>query len=295
MIERGHQIDPPLEESDDDNWDLVIRPYRGWWDLRLWELWQARELVTMFVRRDLLSVYKQTILGPLWHLFQPLMTTITYTVIFGRLANLPTDGAPVFLFYMAGTVLWSYFLACLTGTANTFIPNAGLFGKVYFPRLAVPISILISRLATFGIQFGLFLICLGYYCVTSGRLLMNGGVLILPVLLVILAGLGLGFGLLISALTTRYRDFQQLVGFGSQLLMYATPVIYPASFVSARYRPYIFANPMTAVMETFRWAFIGGGSWSPWGLLYSAGVMVAVLVAGLLLFNRTEANFVDTV
>jgi lipopolysaccharide transport system permease protein len=277
------------------HWDLVIEPHRSWWDLRLREIWQARDLIRMLVRRDLVAVYKQTILGPAWHLFQPVMTTITFSVVFGQLAGFPTDGAPIFLFYLTGAVIWSYFSACLAGTANTFVANAGLFGKIYFPRLTVPISVVIARLAAFGIQFALLLVCIGYYALTSSAIPVTRGIFLLPLLLAMLAGFGLGLGLLISALTTRYRDLQQLVGFGLQLLMYATPVIYPASFVRDPYRQYLAANPLTAMIEAFRWALLGAGSWSVPGLFYSAAATAAVLTAGLVLFNRTEATFMDTV
>ncbi|RME50085.1 MAG: ABC transporter permease [Caldilineae bacterium] len=264
-------------------------------DLRLDELWQARDLILLFVRRDFVAGYKQTILGPLWYLLQPLLTTITFTVIFGRVARLPTDGLPDFLFYLSGTVVWSYFAACLTKTSDTFVANAGLFGKVYFPRLSVPVSILISNLIAFTIQFGLFLAFLFSFWVRGADVHPNAGVLLLPVLLLMMAGLGLGFGIIVSSMTTRYRDLRYLVAFGVQLLMYATPVIYPASSVPERFRPLIQANPMTPIVEAFRAAFLGAGSVSVGSLLYSAGFMVAVLFVGLVLFNRVEQTFMDTV
>ena len=278
-----------------DDWTLIIRPKRGWFDLRLGELWQARELVMLFVWRDFVAAYKQTILGPLWYLIQPVLTTITFTVIFGRIASLPTDGLPQFLFYMAGTVLWGYFAACLTKTSGTFIHNAGLFGKVYFPRLAVPVSVLISNLITFGIQCALFLIFVLYYWVAGSVVRPNTWALLTPALVAMMAGLGLGFGIIISSLTTRYRDLQYLVSFGVQLLMYGTPVVYPLSTVSGRLRWLILANPMTPIVETFRYAFLGAGTASVWHLLYSAGCMLVVLTIGILIFNRVESTFMDTV
>jgi lipopolysaccharide transport system permease protein len=278
-----------------DAWDLVIRPKRHWFDLRPRELWQARDLVMLFVWRDFVSVYKQTILGPLWYLIQPLLTTITFTVIFGRIAKLSTDGLPQFLFYMSGTVLWTYFADCLNKTANTFVGNAGLFGKVYFPRLAVPVSILISNLITFAIQFGFFLAFLGFFALRGAAVHPNAWVLLSPVLLLMMAGLGLGFGIIISSLTTKYRDLRFLVTFGVQLLMYATPVIYPVSSIPERYRIFILANPMAPIVEAFRYAFLGAGSVNALHLTYSFGFMVTVLTLGTLIFNRVEQTFMDTV
>ena len=286
----------PAQAADErDDWTLVIRPKRNWLDLRLGELWQARELVMQFVWRDFVAAYKQTVLGPVWYLIQPVLTTLTFTVIFGRIASLSTDGLPQFLFYMAGTVIWSYFSACLTKTSATFISNAGLFGKVYFPRLAVPVSILISNLITFGIQFVLFLIFVIYFWITGPVVQPNIWVLLTPVLVAMMAGLGLGFGIIISSLTTRYRDLQYLVSFGVQLLMYATPVVYPLSSVSGKLRWLIMANPMTPIVETFRYAFLGAGTANVWHLLYSAGFMLVVLTIGILIFNRVESTFMDTV
>jgi lipopolysaccharide transport system permease protein len=278
-----------------ENWTMYIRPQRGWFDLRLGELWQSRELIMLFVWRDFVSVYKQTILGPLWYLIQPLLTTITFTVIFGRIASLPTDHLPDFLFYLAGTVVWSYFAQSLTNISATFVGNANLFGKVYFPRLSVPISILISSLISFAIQFILFLGILIYFMSTGSPIRPNLALLLLPLLLFIMGGLGLGAGIIISALTTRYRDLRYLVTFGIQLFMYATPVVYPLSSVPGKFRLLILANPITSLVETFRYGFLGAGSFDPWNLLYSFVFMVIILVAGVLLFNHVEATFMDTV
>jgi lipopolysaccharide transport system permease protein len=249
----------------------------------------------LFVRRDFVSVYKQTILGPLWYIIQPLLTTITFTVIFGNIAGLPTDGLPQFLFYMSGTVIWTYFADCLNKTSNTFVSNAHLFGKVYFPRLAVPVSILISNMITFAIQFGFFLLFMGFFALAGSAIRPNLYILLTPVLLFIMAGLGLGFGIIISSLTTKYRDLRFLVQFGVQLLMYATPVIYPVSSIPAQFQPLIQANPMTPVVETFRYAFLGAGTVNALNLFYSLGVMLVVLVIGLLIFNHVESTFMDTV
>ncbi|MBN1886750.1 MAG: ABC transporter permease [Thermoflexales bacterium] len=283
------------KQADAGDWTMIIRPQGSWLDLRLGELWRYRDLVGLFVWRDFVAIYKQTILGPLWHLVQPLMTTITFTIIFGNFARLPTDGLPGFLFYMSGTLIWGYFSACLVSTSNTFIGNAGIFGKVYFPRLAVPVSILVSRLIAFAIQFGLFLAFLAYFALAGAAVRPNAWLLLTPLLLLMMAGFGLGFGILVSALTTRYRDLQQLVAFGVQLWMYATPVIYPLSAIPQRYRWLILANPLTPVVESFRYAFLGAGTVNLAHLLYSLAVMVAVLLLGVLLFNRVERTFMDTV
>jgi lipopolysaccharide transport system permease protein len=282
-------------ETTNENWDMVIQPQRGWFDLRLDELWRARDLIMLFVWRDFVSVYKQTVLGPLWYLIQPILTTLTFSIFFGRIAKLSTDGLPQFLFYMSGTVIWGYFAACLTNTSSTFTANAGLFGKVYFPRLAVPISIIISNLITFALQFLLFLGFLVYFMMTGSSIQPNIWMLLLPVLLLMMAGLGLGFGIIISALTTRYRDLSFLVTFGVQLLMYATPIIYPLSSIPKNFRLLILANPMTPIIETFRYAFLGTGTISAPNLFYSFGFMLAILAIGILLFNRIEATFMDTV
>lgn len=288
---------PPTAGQDaaTEEWTLIIRPQRHLFDLRLGELWQARDLVQLFVWRDFVAGYKQTILGPLWYIIQPLLTTLTFTVIFGNVAQLPTDGLPPFIFYMAGTVIWSYFAACLTKTSNTFTGNAGIFGKVYFSRLAVPVSLLISNLIGFAIQFGLFLLFVGYFALRGADVHPNQWALLMPLLLLLMAGLGLGFGIIISSLTTRYRDLQHLVSFGVQLLMYATPVIYSLSAVPEHYRHLIVANPLTPIIESFRFAFLGAGTINMNGLLYSAGFMVVVLFVGLLIFNQVERSFMDTV
>lgn len=249
----------------------------------------------MFVWRDFVSLYKQTILGPLWYIIQPLMTTLVFTVIFGNVARLPTDGLPPFLFYMAGTVIWSYFAACLTKTATTFTANAGLFGKVYFPRLVVPLSIVISNLIGFAIQFVLFLALTLTFLLAGAPIQIHAAALVSPLLLLLMAGFGLGLGIIVSSLTTRYRDLQHLVTFGVQLLMYATPVIYPLSAVPAAYRWLLLLNPLTPILEAFRYAFLGAGNISVIGLSYSALMMLGTLAAGLILFNRTEHNFMDTV
>jgi lipopolysaccharide transport system permease protein len=282
--------------AQEENWSMIIEAQRSLLDLRLGELWRYRDLVMLFVRRDFVSVYKQTILGPLWYLIQPLLTTITFTVIFGNIASLPTDGLPQFLFYMSGTVIWSYFASCLTKTSETFVQNANLFGKVYFPRLAVPVSILFSNLVTFLIQFGMFLVFVLFFVLRGTSIQPNWlWIALSPILMLMMAGLGLGFGIIISSLTTKYRDLRFLVQFGVQLLMYATPVIYPASSIPARFQWVIQANPMTPVIEAFRFAYLGAGTVNLNHLLYSFGFMLVVVVIGSIIFNRVEQTFMDTV
>jgi lipopolysaccharide transport system permease protein len=284
-----------LTSTSSETWDLIIRPHRNWFDLKLGELWRYRDLVMLFVRRDFVSLYKQTVLGPLWYLIQPLLTTITFTVVFGNIARLPTDGLPQFLFYMSGTVLWTYFATCLTKTSETFVQNSQLFGKVYFPRLAVPVSILISNLIAFVIQFVFFLAFMGYFALHGARIHPNWWILTTPLLILVMAGLGLGFGIIVSALTTKYRDLRFLVQFGVQLLMYATPVVYSTSSIPIRFRPLIRANPMTSVIEAFRYAFLGGGTPDIGQLAYSFAFMVVIVALGAIIFNRVEATFMDTV
>ncbi len=284
----------PIPANPND-WDLIIKPQRRLFDLRLGELWKYRDLVLLFVRRDFVAAYKQTVLGPLWYLIQPLLTTLTFTVIFGQIAQLPTDGMPQFLFYMSGTVIWTYFAECLTKTSNTFVQNSQLFGKVYFPRMAVPVSILLSNLITFGIQFVFFLVFMGIYALRGAAIQPNWWMLSFPLLLLMMAGLGLGLGILISALTTKYRDLRFLVQFGVTLLMYATPVIYPVSSIPVRFQGLIQANPMTPIVETFRYAFLGAGTVQPLGLLYSFGFMLVIVILGSVVFNRVESTFMDTV
>ena len=284
-----------IEQIDRDKWDMIISPQRKLLDLRLRELWHSRDLIMLFVRRDFVAVYKQTILGPLWYLIQPLLTTIVFQVIFGNIAKLPTDGLPSFLFYMSGTVIFSYFSSCLTKTSETFVNNANLFGKVYFPRLAVPVSILISNLIAFVIQFAFFLAFMGYFVLRGTALHPNWWILLTPVLLLIMAGLGLGFGIIVSSMTTKYRDLRFLVQFGVSLLQYVSPVIYPLSSMSPKYQALIRLNPLTSIIEAFRYAYLGSGSISLPQLGYSFLVMLIAIVVGALLFNQVETTFMDTV
>jgi len=278
-----------------EKWDLEITPHRGWFDLRLADLWRYRDLVWLFVQRDFVAYYKQTILGPIWYLIQPILSTLIMTVIFGNIAKLSTDGTPAFLFYLAGNTLWGYFSSCLTNTSNTFVSNAGLFGKVYFPRLSVPVSIMISQLISFAIRFAVFLIFIFQTLYSGAEIHPNRMILLLPLLVFLMGGLGLGFGIIVSSLTTKYRDLQQFVGFGAQLLMYATPIIFPLSSVQGAWRTVLLLNPLTAIVETFRLGFLGVSAIDPVWLWYSCGVTILVLFIGLLLFNHVETTFMDTV
>lgn len=285
----------PKTATEKDTWDIIITPKRDWWDLRLGELWRYRDLILLLVWRDFVSLYKQTILGPLWYIIQPLFTTVVFTIIFGNFAKIPTDGIPPFLFYLSGTTVWNYFSASLLGTSNTFTKNANLFGKVYFPRLSIPASVIISNLVAFTIGLIVFIGFLAYFILSGSEARPNPFVIYLPILLVLMAGLGLGFGVIVSALTTKYRDLQELVKFGVQLLMYATPVIYPLSAVEGNLRLLILANPMTPVVEIFRLAFLGTSAIGPASLTYSFGFMLILLGVGVIVFNRVEATFMDTV
>ena len=283
------------EIKTEEDWDLIITPRKKWWDLQLRDVWHYRDLISLFVRRDFVSRYKQTILGPLWFIIQPLLTSLVFTVIFGNIAQLPTDGLPQMLFYMSGTVLWQYFSTCLTSTSTTFTSNAHLFGKVYFPRLVMPISIVISNLITFAIQFVFFLAYFAFFALRGSEVRLTSWAFALPILLVLMAGLGLGFGIIISSMTTKYRDLQYLVGFGVGLWMYATPVIYPVSSIPEKWRWVANVNPVTPIIETFRAGFLGAGDASWPRLAYSFGFMLVVVFIGVMIFNRVEKTFIDTV
>jgi lipopolysaccharide transport system permease protein len=278
-----------------ENWTMVIRPQRAWWDLRLGDLWRYRDLIRLLVWRDFVSQYKQTILGPLWYVINPILSSVIFTVIFGNVAKLSTDGLPPFLFYMAGNTIWTYFAICLASTANTFTANAGIFGKVYFPRLAIPISTVISNLISFALRFAVFLGFLLYFYFSGAEVRLTWWAAFLPALLAIMAGSGLGLGIIVSSLTTKYRDLQQLVVFGVQLLMYATPVIYPLSTVPDSWRWLLLLNPLTPLVEVFRLGFLGVSSVEPFSLLYSFVFMLVTLLVGVLIFNRVENTFMDTV
>jgi lipopolysaccharide transport system permease protein len=279
----------------DEQWTSIIGPERGWFNFDFPELWRYRDLILLFVRRDFVAMYKQTILGPLWFFLQPLFTTVIFTVVFGNIARIPTDGAPPFLFYLAGNVCWGYFSGCLIATSDTFSGNASIFGKVYFPRLAVPISIVISNLFKFLIQFALFGFFSAFYYAKGADVRPTLWIATLPLLLLQMGLLGLGCGILVSSMTTKYRDLTLLTGFGVQLWMYATPVVYPLSQVPERYQWVVALNPMTAVVEGFRGAFIGAGGCHVQVALTGAMVTLLILLAGLAMFSRVEKTFMDTV
>lgn len=277
------------------HWDLVIKPKRNLFDINFRELWKFRDLIGLFVRRDFVAKYKQTILGPLWFILQPLLQTLIFTVVFGRIAGLSTDGLPQMLFYLAGIVPWTYFSTSLNLTSKTFVENAKIFGKVYFPRLAVPISIVISNLIQFAIQLIFLLVFMIIYWMQGYKFGPDLSIFLLPVLVILLAALGLGFGIIISSLTTKYRDLVNLVTFGVQLWMYATPVIYPLSSIEGKMRPFILANPLTGIVETFKTIMLGVGELR-WDLLGYSGIFcLIVILVGVLLFNKIEQNFMDTV
>ena len=279
----------------DENWTTIIKPKTGWFDINLKELVQYKDLIIMFVKRDFKTMYKQTILGPLWIIINPLMTTLMFTIVFGNIANISTDGMPQIVFYMLGTTVWTYFSSCLTKTSSTFTGNAAIFGKVYFPRLVTPISTVISGLINFGVQFLMFLGFMAYFMIKGSPIEPNWWILITPLLLVQLAALALGFGIIISSMTTKYRDLAVLVTFGVQLWMYATPVVYPASQIGGKLKTLMMLNPVSPIVESFRYAFLGSGS-IPWNYLgISVVTTLVVLFAGVVLFSRVEKTFMDTV
>lgn len=282
-------------ESDLESWDLVIRPKRHLLDINLKEIWDYRDLIMLFVRRDFVAKYKQTILGPFWFILNPLISTLMYTLVFAGIAKIPTEGVPPQLFYLSGIVAWSYFASCLNGTSSTFLINAGIFGKVYFPRLVSPVSVIISSMVQLGIQLLLLTTFMIYYSLSSYHIQINSHLLYMPLLIINLALLGLGFGIVFSALTTKYRDLSNFLGFGVQLWMYITPVIYPASAVPEKYRILVFINPVAPLVEAFKNGLIGAGQFNPSRLLYSVVFTVILLIIGVILFNRTEQNFMDTV
>jgi lipopolysaccharide transport system permease protein len=287
----------PTSTAPEAPWSLEIRPEESLLHVDLGELWRYRSLFGMFVRRDIVTMYKQTILGPLWFFIQPVLTTIMYMVVFGGIAGISTDGLPQPLFYLSGICLWQYFADCLTRTSSTFIANAHVFGKVYFPRLVVPLSIVTSNLVRLFIQMSLFLaVYLYYLAATDVPVHPNGYALLTPLLVVLLAGLGLGFGVFFSSFTTKYRDLTYLLTFFVQLWMYATPVIYPLSTITShKVRMVMLANPVTAIVETFKYGVLGVGSFS-WGALgYSAAFTLILLATGIVIFNHTQRKFIDTV
>jgi len=286
-----------MKTTTDSNWDIEIKPRTGLFNVDFKEIWRYRDLWSMFVKRDIITAYKQTILGPLWFFIQPIMTTAMYMVVFGGIAGISTDGLPQPLFYLSGICLWQYFSTCLNSTSGTFLSNAGIFGKVYFPRLIVPLSVVTSNLVRFFIQLSLFLIVYLYYIIFSEvNIAPNIYLLLFPVLVIMIAGLALGFGILFSSMTTKYRDLTLLLGFFVQLWMYATPIIYPLSTITnAKLKLIMSLNPLTSIVETFKCGMLGVGSFSWWSLGYSFGFMIVLMGVGIVIFNRVQRSFMDTV
>jgi lipopolysaccharide transport system permease protein len=273
----------------------TITPRKNLFDLRIKEIWDYRDLLVLFIKRDITVTYKQTILGPLWFFIQPLLTTLMFMLVFWKIAGIKTNGVPPILFYLGGITIWNYFSDSLRLTSDTFTKNANLFGKVYFPRLVTPLSIVSSNLVKFLIQIILFLAVFLYYIFTGSSIHPNITILLLPLYILIIAVLALGFGLIISALTTKYRDLTFLIQFGIQLWMYATPIIYPIATIPEKYRSIIAANPLSSVVEAFKYGFTGTGSFSPAGLLYSGIFAIVLFFISVVIFNRTERTFIDTV
>ena len=291
-----------MAQTSEENWTTVIKPRNKLFEVNLKEIWDYRDLLMLFVKRTITVQYKQTILGPLWWVIQPALTVIMYMVVFGGIAGIPTDGIPQPLFYLGGVAFWGYFSTCLGSASNTFVSNAGIFGKVYFPRLIMPLASMISNLVRFGIQMGLFVIVYIYYAIIGQAPSPNWYLLLFPVLVVMLAGLALGFGIIISSMTTKYRDLQILFSFVVQLWMYATPIVYPLSQVMGKkvlgfdLHLIMCFNPVTPVIETFKHGALSAGEFMGWGWLsYSFAVMIVVLALGILIFNRVQKSFMDTV
>lgn len=278
-----------------EKWDLFIQPTKPIFSIDLKDILKYKDLLFLFIKRDFVSQYKQTILGPLWFFIQPVLTTITFTIIFGNVAQISTDGIPQILFYMSGITLWNYFADCLNKTSNTFVLNQALFGKVYFPRVIVPISVVGTNLIKFGIQFSLLIAFWLYYFIGFQNIMPQITILYFPLLVVVMASLGLGLGMIISALTTKYRDLTFLVTFGVQLLMYASPVVYPLSVVSEKYRWIMMLNPMSGIIETFKHGFLGNGYFDLLWLGYDCLITIVILFTGIIVFNKVEKSFIDIV
>jgi lipopolysaccharide transport system permease protein len=287
----------PVPETAEDlaGWDTVIIPERGWFDLRLRAIWEYRDLILLFFKRDFVASYKQTILGPFWFFAQPLMTSLVFWVVFGRIGKIVTKGVPQFLFFMAGIILWTFFSTSLIKTATTFTGNSGLFGKVYFPRLTVPLSVVLTNLATFAIQFLLFL---GFFAVAwwcNVPVHPNWRLIVLPVLLIQMSMLAIGVGCIVAAMTVKYRDLAVIVQFGVQLWMYASCVVFPLEAIGEKTRIWFILNPMVPIIESFRYAFIGYGVIRTWMLAVSLAITTVLFFGGLLLFSRVERTHLDSV
>ncbi|RFZ95312.1 ABC transporter permease [Mucilaginibacter conchicola] len=287
-----------MTEDKDEHWDIVIKPQSNLFDLRLNDVWHYRDLLVLLVRRDFVAFYKQTILGPIWFFIQPVITVVFYTFVFGNLAGIPTDGVPKPLFYLAGTILWNYFADCLTKTSTVFKDNSALMSKVYFPRLIMPLSVVASNLIRFAVQLVLFIGMACFYFVKGAQIGINAYALLFPFLLLLIAAQGLGLGMIISAVTTKYRDLAFVVTFGVPLLMYATTVVYPLSEAQSKFPGYSWIvkyNPITAVIETFRYGFLGKGSFDFALLGYCTLATTIIILLGIVIYNKVEKTFVDTV
>lgn len=285
-----------MDTHQEEHWDLVIKPKSSWFDIGFADIWRYRDLLWLFVKRDIVTVYQQTILGVFWYFIPPILTTITYNIIFAGVAKIPTDQTPPVLFYLSGIVIWGYFSECFNRTSATFTSNAGIFGKVYFPRLIVPLSVVISSLFKFGVQFILFLGFFIYFVISHpGTFYIDQTIVLFPFLVLLMALIALGSGIIFSSLTTKYRDFTFLISFGMQLLMYATPVIYPVSFIPEAYRKFAFLNPLTSVVESFRYIFLHTGSINYAGLAYTSAFALILLFFGALIFSKVERSFMDTI
>jgi lipopolysaccharide transport system permease protein len=284
-----------MKNPSDTTWDLVITPQRSLFDIRISEILEYRDLLYLFVKRDIVIVYKQTIFGPIWYFIQPLLTMIVYIIVFSKIARIPTDGIPPPVFYLAGIVMWNYFNDCFIHTSDVFHQNSALFGKIYFPRIITPLSKVISGLIQFLIQSGLFTLVLVYYFYRGVDIQSAKAIVLIPYLVLLVAGLGMGTGLVFSALTAKYRDLKFLITFGMQLFMYATPVIYPMSIIPDKYKIFIVWNPMAHIIEGFKYAVLGVGEISFTAMLYTTTVTLIVFVIGVIIFNKTEQTFADTV
>lgn len=282
----------------EEDWLFEIKPKNNFFSLNLKEVWQYRDLLLLFVKRDIVTVYKQTVLGPLWYLIQPMFTSITFTIVFNNLAGISTGVVPSFLFNLASITVWNYFTSCLTGTSNTFANNAGIFGKVYFPRIIAPLTVVISNLIKFGIQLIIFFVFYAYFYWKGASLSFNWATILFPFAVVLMGILGLGSGMIISSMVTKYRDLNYLIGFGVQLLMYVSAVIYPMALIEEKIPEYawiISYNPLAYIIETTRYMLLGIGEFPLWGMIYTTAITFSVFITGILLFNRTEKNFIDTV
>ena len=282
-------------ENTAQEWESEIKSEDSLFSINLLEVWHYRDLLLMLVKRDYISFYKQTILGPIWFFVQPILTTVIYVLLFGQIAKLSTDGSPQIVFYLAGITIWNYFSEALTKTSTVFAANAHIMGKVYFPRLIMPLSIVVSGLLNFAVQFGLFVLVVLYYTFVEGSIQPNIWIIATPLLILLMGAFSLGLGMVFSSLTTKYKDLVFLLNFGIQLFMYATPVVYSITSIPEKFKWVIAANPLTAIFECFRYAFLGSGSFDPFGLVYSILFAVVVLVLGVVIFNKAEKSFMDTV